>query len=203
MRDSQNQEANWSFSPWSIVSKYGHFIALSHPYNVVSVARAFFDTIVRLHGVPCSIVSDRGPVFTSAFWSEFFSLTGTKLLMSTAFHPQTDGQSQVTTCIICVYLRCLVGDGPRIWLRCLPWAEYCYNTSCQTAIKTTPFQVVYGRLPPTLITYTAGSSKVQAMDRQLIDRDVFLQEIRDRLRHAQELMKTCHVGSSGGLLCGG
>lgn len=85
----------------------------------------------------------------------------------------------------------------------LALAEYCYNTSCQTAIKTTPFQVVYGRLPPTLITYTAGSAKVQAMDRQLIDRDVFLQEIRDRLRHAQELMKTCHVGSSGGLLCGG
>lgn len=63
LRDSQNQEANRSFSPWSIVSKYGHFIALSHPYTAVSVARAFFDTIVRLHGVPCSIVSDRGLVF--------------------------------------------------------------------------------------------------------------------------------------------
>jgi hypothetical protein len=140
----------------------------------VLVARAFFDTIVGLHGVPCSIVSDRDPVFTSAFWSELFSLTGTKLRMSTAFHPQTDDQSQVTNCIICVYLRCLAGDGPRTWLRWLPWAEYCYNTSYQTALKTTPFQVVYVRFPPTLITYTAGSAKVQAVDRQLIDRDVFL-----------------------------
>jgi hypothetical protein len=77
-------------------SKYNHFIALRHPYTAISVARAFFDNIVRLHGIPCSIVSNRGPVFTSTFWTELFGLTGTQLRMSTAFHPQTDGQSEVT-----------------------------------------------------------------------------------------------------------
>ena len=94
-------------------SKYAHFIALGHPYTAISVARAFFDNIVRLHGVPCSIVSDRDPVFTSAFWTELFSLVGVKLRLSTAFHPQTDGQSEVTNRIIGVYLHCLACDKPK------------------------------------------------------------------------------------------
>jgi hypothetical protein len=103
-----------------LFSKYAHFIPLGHPYMAVSVARAFFDDIVRLHGVPCSIVSDRDLVFTSAFWAELFRLTGVKLCQSTAFHPQTDGQSEVTNGIIGVYLRCLAGDCPKSWLRWLP-----------------------------------------------------------------------------------
>jgi hypothetical protein len=99
--------------------------------------------------------------------------------MSTTFHPQTDSQSKVTNCILCVYLRCLAGDRHKSWLRWLPWAEYCYNTSYQSALKTTPFQVVYGRPPPPIISYTAGRAKVQALDRQLVDRDVFIQETRE------------------------
>jgi hypothetical protein len=68
-------------------SKYAHFIALGHPYSAASVAKAFFAEIVRLHGFPCSIVSDRDVVFTSAFWGELFHLSGVKLNMSSAFHP--------------------------------------------------------------------------------------------------------------------
>ena len=134
-------------------SKYAHFIPLGHPYSAASVARAFFDGIVRLHGFPCSIVSDRDTVFTSAFWRELFRLAGVKLNMSSAFHPQSDGQSEVVNRIITMYLRCLAGDRPRSWLQWLPWAEYCYNTSFQTAIWCSPFRVVYGREPPALISY--------------------------------------------------
>jgi hypothetical protein len=110
-------------------SKYGHFIALGHPYSAASVAKAFFNGIIRLHGIPMSIVSDWDPIFTSNMWTELFRLTGTKLCTSSAFRPQTDGQSEVTNKIIIVYLRCLAGDRPHCWLRWLPWAEFCYNTS--------------------------------------------------------------------------
>jgi hypothetical protein len=67
-------------------SKYCHFIPLAHPYAATSVAQAFFTDVIRLHGVPQSIVSDRDPVFM-AFWQELLRLTGTKLYMSSAFHP--------------------------------------------------------------------------------------------------------------------
>jgi hypothetical protein len=97
--------------------KYAHFIALGHSYSATRVAKAFFDTIIRLHGVPESIVSDCDPVFTSTLWKELFWLTGTKLCTSSAFHPQTDGQSEVANKIITAYLRCLAGDRPRSWLR--------------------------------------------------------------------------------------
>jgi len=98
-------------------SKYCHFIPLSHPHSAESVAQAFFTDIVRLHGVPQSLVSDRNPVFTSAFWRELMRLMGTKLQMSTAFHPQSDGQTKAANRVIIMYLRCFTGDRPRQWLR--------------------------------------------------------------------------------------
>jgi hypothetical protein len=173
-------------------SKYAHFIPLSHPYSASSVAKVFFDNVVRLHGIPCSIVSDRDPVFTSNFWTDLFQLAGVKLMLSSAFHPQTDGQSEVANRTIAMYLRCLATDRPRSWLQWLPWAEFCYNSSFQSALRTTPFQVVYGRPPPSLMKYEAGSSRVAAVDVQLRDRDVFLAQIRERLLLAQDVMRQQH-----------
>ena len=131
-------------------SKYAHFVPLAHPYTSDSVAWVFFDEVVRLHGFPCSIVSDRDPVFTSHFWKEIFHFAGVKLNLSSAFHPQSDGQTEAVNKIIAMYLRCLTGDRPRQWLRWLSWVEYYYNTSFQSSLKETPFKVVYGRDPPSL-----------------------------------------------------
>jgi hypothetical protein len=122
-----------------------------------------------------------------------------KLQLSSAFYPQTNGQSEVTNQILGVYLRCLAGDRPKNWLRWLPWAEYCYNTSYQSTLKTTPFEVVYGRAPPTLLSYQPGISKVAAVDRQLQERDLFLSEIRDRLLHVQQLIKRNFDGQHCGI----
>lgn len=150
-------------------SKYAHFVPLSHPYTASSVAKAFFENIVRHHGIPCSIVSDRDPIFTSTFWTELFPRAGVKLQMGSAFHPQSDGQSEVTNRIIVMYLRYLAGDRPRTWLQWLPWVEYCYNTSFQTALQCSPFRVVFSREPPTIISCQPGLSQVAAIDQQLQD----------------------------------
>ena len=93
-------------------SKYAHFIALSHPYTASSVARAFFDGIVWFHGFPTSIISDRDPVFTSHMWRDLFKMAGVQLRLSTAFHPQTDGQSEIVNKVLAMYLRCATGDRP-------------------------------------------------------------------------------------------
>ncbi|BAF14549.1 Os04g0389000, partial [Oryza sativa Japonica Group] len=175
-------------------SKFAHFIPMAHPYTATSVAAAFFSEIVRLHGVPASIVSDRDPVFTSTFWRELFRLAGVRLNLSSAFHPQSDGQSEVTNKIIAMYLRCLTGDRPRHWLRWLPWAEYCYNTSYQSSLRTSPFRVVYGREPPTLRAYEPGSTRLLAVQQAMQDRDEFLREIRDRLEQAQQTHKSAYDG---------
>jgi hypothetical protein len=106
--------------------------------TAVSIAKVFFDNIIMLHSISCSIVSDHDPIFTSIFWTEIFRLSEVQLRMSTAFHPQTDDQSELTNKILGVYLRCLIGDQPHSWLRWLPWAEYCYNTSFQMALQATP-----------------------------------------------------------------
>ena len=170
-------------------SKYAHFIALSHPYTAASVARAFFDGIVRLHGFPTSIVSDRDPVFTSHLWRDLFRLAGVKQRLSTAFHPQTDGQSEIVNKVIAMYLRCATGDRPRSWVDWLPWAEYCYNTSYHTALRATPFEIVYGRPPPSLLPHQEGAAETEDADAMLRDRDAFLVEVRERLLQAQQHAK--------------
>lgn len=109
--------------------------------------------------------------------------------MSTAFHPQTDGQTEAVNKMIAMYLRCLTGDRPRAWLDWLPWAEFCYNTAHHSALRTTPFQVVYGRPPPALVPYTAGASRTDAVDVLLQDRDEFLADVRERLLQAQAYAK--------------
>ncbi|KAK1652389.1 hypothetical protein QYE76_070194 [Lolium multiflorum] len=170
-------------------SKYTHFIALGHPYSAASVARAFFDDIVRLHGFPSSIVSDRDPVFTGHVWRDLFRMAGVKLRMSTAFHPQTDGQSEVVNMVIAMYLRCVTGDRPRAWVDWLPWAEYWYNTSYHSALHATPFEVVYGRPPPAMLPYEPGTAQTETAGDLLRTRDEILTEARQRLLQAQQLAR--------------
>jgi hypothetical protein len=170
-------------------SKYAHFIPLGHPYMAASVAHAFFDDIVRLHGFPTSIVSDRDPVFTGNVWHDLFKLAGVTLRLSTAFHPQMDGQSEVVNKIIAMYLRCITGDRSRAWVDWLSWAEYCYNTSFRSALRTTPFEVVYARLPQPILPYRSGSAHTEATATLLRARDDILTEARQRLIQAQQLAK--------------
>jgi hypothetical protein len=170
-------------------SKYAHFIPLAHPYSTETVAQAFFSDIVRLHGMPQSIVSDRDTVFTSTFWQELMRLMGAKLHMTSAFHPQSDGQSEAANKVIAMYLRCFTGDRPREWLRWLPWAEYMYNTAYQSSLRDTPFHVVYGRHPPSIRSYEEGDTRVAAVAKTMAERDAFLADVCHRLEQAQAVQK--------------
>jgi hypothetical protein len=176
------------------LSKYAHFVAISHPYSAISVAQVFFENIFKLHGMPKSIVCDRDPAFTSHFWKELFQLQGTSFNFSSAYHPQTDGQTEVVNRTMEMYLRCFTSSQPKEWCKWLAWAEYSYNTSWHTTLKTTPFAAVYGRDPPTLLTYIPGTARVEVVERELMTRDQVLRELRENMKLAQERMKKVYDG---------
>ena len=97
------------------LTKYAHFMAVKHPYTTASIAQIFMDNVVRLYGLPQSIVSDRDTIFVNAFWKELFKLYRVKLTLSTAYHPQSDGQTERVNQCLEMYLRCSVQDAPKTW----------------------------------------------------------------------------------------
>lgn len=142
------------------LTKAAHFMALSHPYTAATVAQAFLDTVFRLHGLPQSIVSDRDSVFLSDFWRESLTLQGVALNYSSAYHPQSEGQTEVVNKCLENYLRCMTSERPHLWSKWLPLAEYWYNTTYHTATQLTTFEAVYCRPPPVHLPYLPGESKV-------------------------------------------
>lgn len=143
------------------LSKYSHFIPLKHPYTAKRIDEIFVKEVVRLYGIPDSLLSDRDPLFVSLFWKELFRLRGTVLKMSSSYHPQMDGQTDVVNCCLETYLHCFALELPQTWAHWLPWAKLWYNTTYHVSTGTTPFHVVYGNSPPTIICYLEGETRVE------------------------------------------
>ena len=171
------------------LTKYAHFMSLTHPFTARVVAEKFVEGVVKLHGMPQSIVSDRDPIFIGKFWQEFFTMSGTKLKLSSAYHPQTDGQSEVVNRCLEQYLRSFAHQWPKKWTEYLPWAELWYNTTYHISTGMTPFRALYGRLPPTIPYYQAGHSLVHDVDQSLIRRDELLEQLKSNLAVAINRMK--------------
>lgn len=171
------------------LSKYAHFIPLKHLFTAKSVAEVFIREVIKLHGFPKTMVSDRDKVFLSQFWSALFKSQGTALHKSTAYHPQSNGQTGVVNCCLEAYLRCFAGRKPASWTQWLPWAEYWYNTSHHSATNTTPFKALYGRDPPKLLIFGDISTANAEVEEMVKGRDALLQELRDNLAVAQARMQ--------------
>ncbi|GJX73439.1 putative reverse transcriptase domain-containing protein [Tanacetum coccineum] len=109
------------------------------------LARLYLKEVVTRHGIPVSIIYDRDPQFTSNFWRSFQKAMGTRLDMSTAYHPETDGQSERTIQTLEDMLRACVIDFGNGWEGHLPLIEFSYNNSYHASIKAAPFEALYGQ----------------------------------------------------------
>ena len=112
-------------------------------YSILS--ELYISRIVCLHGVPKKIISDRGSQFTSRFWEQLHDSLDTKLRFSTAYHPQTDGQTERTNQVLEDMLRACAIQYGTSWDKCLSYAEFSYNNSYQDSLKKSPFEALYGR----------------------------------------------------------
>lgn len=135
------------------LSKYACFFTIIHPYTASKIAHLFMESIFKLHGISNSIVSDRDKVFTSGFWKKLFRLQGIELCMSSSYHLQSDGQTEVVNRYLKTYLRCFTSQQPKQWTK---WFHgLCGGTRLlfHNSIGMSPYEVVYDQLPPTVLSY--------------------------------------------------
>jgi hypothetical protein len=148
------------------------------------------ERIVSLHGVPKKIVSDRGTQFTSHYWQKIHESQGTKLNFSTAYHPQTDGQTERINQILEDMLRACALHYGTSWDKSLPYAEFSYNNSYQKSLEMAPFEALYGRKCRTPLFWNqTGESQVFGPD-VLKDAKKKVRMIRDNLKTTQSRQKS-------------
>jgi len=178
---------------WVIVdrlTKSAHFIPVRTDYSLNKLAELYIREIVRLHGIPLSIISDRDPRFTSRFWQKLQDALGTKLNFSTAFHPQTDGQSERIIQILEDMLRCCVLEFQGSWERYLPLVEFAYNNSYQTSLKMAPYEALYGRKCRTPLYWTElKENQIYGVD-LIKETEEKVKIIRDCLKAASDRQKS-------------
>jgi hypothetical protein len=180
-------------SIWVIIdrlSKVAHLILVKTTYKGSMLAELYIARIVCLHGVPKKIVSDRGIQFTSKFWENLQESMDTKLNFSSAYHPQTDGQTERVNQILEDMLRACTLKDNQSWDKCLPYVEFSYNNSYQESIKMAPFEFLYGRKCRTPLFWN------ELGENQIFGLDIFreaerqVQMARENLKLAQSRRKS-------------
>lgn len=177
---------------WVIVdrlTKSAHFLPFRMGQTTEQLAKMYMKEIVRLHGVPVSIVSDRDTRFTSHFWKSLQECLGTQLKFSTAYHPQTDGQSERTIQILEDMLRACILDYSGSWEDQLHMVEFAYNNSYQASIGMAPFAALYGRKCRSPLCWDDVGDR-QIFGPEIIEQSIeVVRNIREKLRLAQDRHK--------------
>jgi hypothetical protein len=172
-------------SIWVIVdrlTKLPHFLPVKIEHSAMTYAKLYIARILSLHGVPKTIVSDRGTQFVNNFWRHLHESLGTKLLHSTTYHPQTSGQTERVNQILEDMLRSCVLSYSDTWDECLPLAEFSYNNSYQKSIKMAPFEALYGRRCRTPLNWS------ELRERWFFEVDL-VKETEEKVRQVQNNMK--------------
>ena len=180
-------------SIWGIVdrlTKSAHFLPMQKDFALNKYAEIYVRQIVRLHGVPVTITSDRDPKFTAAFWKSLHTALGTKLQFSTAYHPQTDGQSERTIQTLEDMLRACVLDFKGSWEEQLHLVEFAYNNSFQQSIGMAPFEALYGRACRTPVCWDEVGERSITGPELVQQSNETVRIIRDRLKTAQSRQKS-------------
>ncbi|KAB2632511.1 S ribonuclease [Pyrus ussuriensis x Pyrus communis] len=178
---------------WVIVdrlTKSAHFIPVREKYSLSRLAELFISKVVKYHGVPVSIVSDRDPRFTSKFWVAFQEALGTRLLYSTAYHPQTDGQSERTIQTLEDMLRASVLQFGDAWHQRLDLMEFAYNNSFHSSIGMAPFEALYGRACRTPLCWSEVGERVLVGPEIVEETTQNVQVIKSNLKAAQDRQKS-------------
>ena len=170
-------------------SKMVHFIPFPGLPNAKTLAQAFVDHIVKLHGIPSDIVSDRGTQFVSRFWKAFCSRLGIRLSFSSAFHPQSNGQTERVNQNLETYLRCFVAENQEDWCSFLPLAEFALNNRRQESSDKSPFFGAYGFHPQFGTFSGGGTSGLPEEERFSSSLSTIWQKIQSNLRKMSEKYK--------------
>jgi hypothetical protein len=177
---------------WVVVdrlTKSAHFLPIRENISSEEMAEMFVAEIVARHGIPATIVSDRDTRFTSRYWRKFQEEMGTKLLISTAYHPQTDGQTERTIQTLEDMLRACVLDFGGNWDDHLPLVEFSYNNSYQASIGMAPYEALYGRRCRTPVCWGEVGQRELASSDLVAEANEKISIIRERLKVAQDRQK--------------
>ena len=172
------------------LSKYAYFIPFQETHTASDTAHVFLKNVVSNHGLPKEIISDRDKLFTSKFWKALIEQLGIRHKLSTAYHPQTDGQTERTNQTLEQYLRCYINYQQDDWVRLLPTAQLAYNSATTETTKTTPFFANYGFEPE--VTHMPGTDQEATVPQAKIEvtkMATVWQQLRQELEFIQERMK--------------
>lgn len=170
-------------------SKFAHFIKIAQPFTTHKVAQLFMENVYKLHGMAQALVSDRDKIFASRFWQELFRLSGTDLRLSSAYHPQSDDQTERVNQCIEAYLRCFIHSCPTKWSDWLHLAEFWYNTNYHSSLGKTPFEVLYGHGPRHFGIEGIDSCAVPDLEDWLKDRKCMTALVQQHLLRTRQRMK--------------